>query len=232
MKYGVVIIAVLVGFFLGSWWPRADLRIAKNQIESLKNDLVRKEQSRQTMLANVTRMLGTAASMGRKPSEPVQSKPRVATSSPVIPETDPVPSETSLPDFDNMESLDEVFETASEFWKIRSSQAREALSDSLDLTEEEIHRFDELVDDMNLSLETRIGETVDSIILRGDILPEDGLVLLHDFSGVMLDTYADLDEIFPDDWRSNAPEDAEIFSFINPSVMESFLDLEQIEGAL
>lgn len=224
MKYGIAVTALIAGLMLGSWWPRSDLRIARNKISKLEAELAQKDKRYHSMLSDVTRMLNVTASPRRVENRERHPVPMIT----VVP-AEPVrqvPDARFEPDMENFESLDEYFESARELWNIRVSMARESLLESLDLTDPEVAEFDSLTAEMNRRLREQIQASVDAISEREELYPEDGLELVHEITGIMLDVYGNLDRVFPPDWRTRASGDVELFSFIDPMVAEPFLDLE------
>ena len=234
MKYIPVIIALLAGFILGSGWQNSELRIAQKKIASLNEELSKK--SRGSLVPNVANMLGAASRAGRmkshsevKPSgEPPKSQPqhdsKLETPEPTVIEDD-WPEDMPF-DQEEFEDPQAALDAAKELWNIRKVQAREALAEKLMLTDTDLLYFDETVDKLNSKLRERFQILADSVEEKNYVDQVDGLSLVHDITGFMMDTYEDLGDVFPDGWQEETTDDLMLVNFIDPSVAEPMLKLE------
>ena len=229
-QFALPFLTLMIGLILGSWGPRSDLRIARTEISGLKTEL--REKSSRPLVTDVTKMLGVTS--GRQ-AAPVADSPEPAPAH--IP--DPVSIQPGLPGDDLDETFEEIgtpspqniseaIEAAQDLWKIRSAQSRELLIESLNLTESEVERFDEITSEMNNKLRDEIARTVEELKSRETLTSEDGLKMVNHISGILINAYDQTDTYFPPGWRDDMNEDTDLLNFIDPSVAVPLLDLENI----
>ena len=95
-----------------------------------------------------------------------------------------------------------------------------------DASETQARDFDVLVAAMNLKMEQRIGDWVETIKKSDTVRPEDGARLMHALTGAVVETYDEFDRKMPGTWRESAGEEFMLFDFVNPSVGEKLIDVE------
>jgi hypothetical protein len=231
MKYLPVISALIIGLFLGNWWPQSELRIARKKIAKLEEDLSKKAQPLNPMMTNVTSMLGVTSQRKHPSNKDSASSPKIRKPTPARSRhEDPTPTsepgEKEILNPEDFENMDEFMAAARELWEIRSTATREALIDSLDLTEDEIRDFDRIISAMNANLETEMKSIADEITSGNPMTSETGLLIVNHLSNIVLNTYNNLDDTFPEHWREEVPEDTDIMNFIDPGVISPFLEIE------
>ncbi len=222
----VAVILFIVGMAIGAWGPRSDLRIAKQKIRELERAKPAPSANEESSgMPNITQMLN----IPRQPASPRPRPTRVPT-----PTTDPAaPTQVVVPDETvsengafSPEDFREGIEAAHDLWKMRESQARQLLIEALELTESESREFDERIEAMNEELRRRIENAVTTMKDDETLTTQDALTLAHEISGVLLDTYADLDDVLPDNWQSQATADSDLPNFIDPMVGLPLIELE------
>jgi hypothetical protein len=227
-QFALPFLTLMIGLLVGSWGPKSDLRIANLEIARLKLEGPKNEPSSRSMM-DVTKMLGVAAP-ARSPNRSDRKPPRtpdVETDKKSEVNETPSPSLTP-PIIENQEDFKKAIDAARDIWLARSAQARQLLIEQLKLTEQEAREFDKLTKTMNEKLQKQIQKTVDSLKANDTFLPEDGMMMVHEISGVMLDVYSEADKVFPADWRYNVTEDSDLINFIDPEVA---LPLLTVKGA-
>ncbi len=227
MKHLSLTATLIIGLILGHWWPQSELRMAKKEIAELKAKLAKKEKHNTPILNDVTKMMGMTSNWKQDTSRKSAPKPHFtpAMSDPVDDESDSEPTPDPKLDPQNYDNPDDFLNAIRDVWKIRSSAARSALINALNLSPDEADDFDDIIDRLNSSLESKMQEIADEAA-ESDMAPtETGLVIINRFSDAVLETYRELDEIFPDDWRTDLPDDVDIVSFIDPLDMKPLMDL-------
>jgi len=236
MRYLLPIITLVLGLIIGAWVPQSELRVVKNEMDRMKKENARVQQSKgnNPIVGNVTQMLGmqslpeqksSAEGIARRSSNSPRPKPDLTfddtgkEESPSPQEMDTVagPAEGETPpavDHDFYEAI----ELARDAWRVRAAHSRQVLSENLELTDREMESFDRTIVEMNNKLEDQIIDLAESMITKEEITTEDGLVMLHSVSGVLLETYTGLDDVLPPDWRFRTGTEADLINFIDPVV--------------
>lgn len=219
-------LTLMIGLVLGSWGPRTELRSAKSEISKLKTEI--KDKTSRPLVTDVTKMLGVTSNRtatGPAPASTNTSDPNIESPSEANTVEAEIPQLEITP---NTENIHEAIQAAQDMWKIRSTQAKQLLIENLNLTEDEAKQFDAITASMNDKLRKEIEQTVDTLKSQEVLLPENGLTLVNHISGILLDTYQEADQHFPEGWRDNMTEDTELLNFIDPSVALPLLDLEDL----
>lgn len=227
----MMILGLVLGLMFGNWFPQSELRIMRAELQSLKEKQAGKESLNTSMLPEVSKMLRV---------NPAQAKPKLRPTPSPKPLVKATP-DTGMEDFGPLEppfvddfpadsgDLEKNLDMVTDLWNVRRAQAKELLIENLELTDSEVDAFDDAVDGMNDRLENRIRDMVDNLRDGAAPSPQDGLLFVHDVTGVMLETYEDLDDIFPSDWQEKSTEETDLINFIDPTVMVPLLDLEEME---
>ncbi len=220
------VVLFIIGMAIGAWGPRSDLRIARQKIRELERtraSTAPKEEA--SAMPNITQMLNI-------PRQPVSPRPRptrapVPTPDPAVTPQENVPDETDSEDATmSPDDFREGIAAAHDLWTMREAQARQLLIESLELTESEAREFDARIEAMNGELTRRIEDAVATMKDKEMLTTQDALTLAHGISGVLLDTYEDLDEVLPDNWQSRATADSDLPNFIDPMVGLPLIELE------
>jgi len=245
-KAPIAIVCLIIGLIIGSWIPRSELRILKEEIEGLRQEFqdCQKSKSEPSLMENVTSMLGMSGSQATKMSDhnSIRSDrspvPKPVTSELVI---NPVEDQDGLPPDDidieisnahdekqiGEEGFQMKLEAARDLWKTRSAHARELLREELVLDEEEIRGFDNVITSINNRLEEEIAALASSVQYEDRLGTEDGAKIANRITGVLIDSYAELDAVFPTDWRENTTQETDIVNFIDPMVAAPFAQMYQ-----
>ena len=226
------IVALLAGMILGSMGLKADLRKAQEQIENLQRQ-VRHGDRTQVQLGGITSMLNIPSSKEPVPARAAASRHGHAEVRTNTPASDPglalkveIGSETNnLPPPRNMR---QDIETAANVWKMRSDLARENFLATATSNDQAAVRFDVLMTAMNVRLSNSVRTWVDFVKTNQTVTPECGVRMMNDLSGVLVQTYTDLDRDLPE-WREKTDGKFNVLDFVDP---QAAMPLIEVEGVL
>lgn len=232
------VITFVIGLTIGAWGPRSDLLIMQGKLEEMKSDLRNRSSQRtmQPMMENVTKMMGLNRNkrIAYSDSEPDKHRNDQDQTEPLNisnkPRSTPVQydhTHSSEDQFQISENMDENLEAAYDIWNLQSAQARALLIENLDLTETEIEELDLAIDTMNEQLKNEIEIFVNHINEKEMVTSEEGLRLMNSLTGVVLNTYQQMDDTLPYGWRYQTSEESDLMHFINPRVAEPFLEIDE-----
>ena len=222
-----ICLSILLGFQVGRWGPQQDLIRARKEIKDLQ--LLAKKGgggSRGGAMMGVDSLLR----IQDRPA-PVASTNTVAAGTNAVVaagvSTNTVDTaEQARRDRRDRRNLRERLDEAKEVWQARSDLARGSFLHNMRATEEQSRDFDVLLAAMNLKMEQRIGNWVETIKEKDVVRPEDGARLMHALTGVVVETYDEFDRKLPPTWREAGGEEFMLFDFVNPSVGEKLIDVE------
>ena len=219
--------ALLAGLVIGNSNMKADLRHAREEIESLKKQSV-KQGGGTAGISGITSML-RIPEPGK--DEPVAQRPhmhRSRANAVVRKEAALVSSNEVASDVrtNRAVSMQDQLKTASELWKTRCELVRNSFVSNVTTSEEQAIQFDVAMAAMNLRLSNSIRTWVEYVKNEKDISPEAGIKILNDLSGDLVWAYKDLDRSMPPGWRTQAGEKFGVFVFIKPEVAQPLLEVE------
>jgi len=232
-----IIIAVIAGTFgliIGAWIPQSELRVKDLKIDQLEEKLADCDTRITPMIGELTKMLGVNQDKTQK-IKPRPPAPASTSEDPLDSDIGEIPEDQQFgngefdfddPAFDGAESMEDALEIASGLWDVRRKQAMAVMVEDLDLTEGEIEDFEQNMDTMNRKLEEEIENFANQLADQDTPSPEDGLRIAHGVAGILLESYDEMDEIFPEDWRQNTGPETGPMNFIDPMVARPFLELE------
>jgi hypothetical protein len=209
-----LLIALVAGLVIGQFSVKPDLRRAREEIASLRQQAQSRDR-RGSPLRNVTQML--------QMPEPAAPPP-----SPAPPPSSPAPSEPAAPALRAPTHFTNEILAAAELWQTRAALARATLMDRLNASPVQAQLFDQAITNMNAQLAEKIRAWTDHLKQQPEVTAEVALRMMNDLSGPVLATYEQLDEIFSGDWRAAAGRQFQLFDFINPAVA---LPLAEVEAA-
>ncbi len=219
---------LLAGMALGSWPGRREADRLRRELEEMRVQVRRQRQEMGT-LGQLTRMM-------RIPEPTARAEPPTGPSSAQNPPETPVtnrPARRRLPLAElrgrpgDERSLKERIEEAAETWRIRSEVARNNFVARAGFTAEEAAQFDVLVQAMNLRLRHQIEAFAEAVRAGEPVTPERGARLIRDLSAAVVLTYDEMDRTIPR-WRSSETASLDLGQFIDPSVAEPLVGLEDV----
>jgi hypothetical protein len=242
----IVIVALLAGLVLGSWSVKVDLRRAEQEADSLRKELSRRPASSSGRLSGLTSMLKIpedAEGEGKKLAVvharsahshgSSNSSSQGQTTTPVVAgdlhstNENPVAAEGKRHDRKRGD-LRKQLETAGAVWKARSDLARAGFISTVADTDVQAIQFDVSMAAMNLRMSNSVRTWVESVRQKQEINSEDGIKIMNDLSGALVQAYNDLDRTMPSDWRTKAGSAFEVVNFINPEVVMPLTEIEDV----
>lgn len=228
MRYvALICLCLLFGFVLGRWGPAEDLRRARSEIQELREG-GRGGPSRPSVAvaareflqieATPTKTAEPAGAPAPSTDEPTPAPPPLETNTAAAAESG---ANTNAPP-----SMEEQLDKAKELWRTRAELARNSFLQNTEADEQEVVRFDVLIQGMNIRLKSHIDEWVDGIREQEEIRAEDGARLIHALSGDVVLTYDEFDRSFEETWREDSGSDFKLFDFVDPSVADSLTGIE------
>lgn len=236
MKTGMwVVVALLVGLVLGAWGPRADLRKAREQINNL-------EKKQRAHTATASRMEGVKAMLKLPDQSAAASKPRPQAQPPKAkPTTEPrkekkppqrsvqITIGTGASATNKSGGLEKDLSNAYDLWTTRVELARNSFITNVGLNNEQAAVFDGLTATMNAQLESAITRWTDTLKQKDAMTSEDGVRMMNDLSGVLINAYQEMDQTMPAGWRNKAGDGFDLVNFVDPGVA---MPLVEVEGKL
>lgn len=247
----IAAVALLAGLVIGGWAPRADLRSAKEELESTKK-MLKSKGGRTTDLGGITQLIGienraarergNAASRNERSGEgastpstadsPAGSNAVPSAIDVVAPTTGSVDSagntkrERDSDGRPDKRSLKESIDNAIELWKTRSDVARTTFVNNLGLSPEEAVKFDVTIQAMNIRIGHGIQKMADNL-KTNDVIGEETFVRLgSELTGAIVQGYNDLDRAMPRGWRTEAGEFS-LMDFVDPNVAKPLIPYEE-----
>jgi hypothetical protein len=124
--------------------------------------------------------------------------------------------------------LRKQLETAGAVWKARSDLARTGFISNVADTDDQAIQFDVSMAAMNLRMSNSVRTWVESVRQKQEVNSEDGIKIMNDLSGALVQAYNDLDRAMPADWRTKAGSKFEVVDFINPDVVMPLTEIEDV----
>jgi hypothetical protein len=197
----VACLCLVTGFVFGRWTPTAELRRAQEELRELESGKSKRSSVTGGAISSATDFLHIDRTQNqRKGSNSSSSVAR--------------------------RSMEERIETAKQAWRVRSDLARNSFLENLDAGREEANQFDVLIGAMNLRLANTIGNWVDTFGEQEVVRFEQGARLIHELSGAVVLTYDEMDRTLREDWREDTDPKFMLYDFIDPSVADPFIDVE------
>lgn len=217
-------VALVAGIALGGWAPRLEARRLKNELAL----------ARHTSRDTGTQVLGTLSQVMKIPSAPsARATPETTSPSPAADGLDTAAAPDRTPSDMGAESdFGSRLEQAKELWRTRSELVRNTFAASTALNADQLARFDTLVAAMNLRIKTSIQSFAEQLRSQENLTPEDGIRLVNELSGHLVQAYGDLDQSMPPSWRAGSGGGLNISDLIDPSVAEPLVGLESRMDAM
>ena len=232
-------LACLVGFVVGSWGPRADLRALKELGKNEKRAAAEQKPDGLDTFARMAKIPETARHPRRRRPTRAEARrsviaitnaPKAEVSTAVPGNTNAVaaaeaPKKRRMPD-DLAARIDE----AQEMWATRVDVARAQWKAKLKLSGEAERAFDDALQEMNEKLYASAQELARRLASEEKMTPELGFRLMGDTSTILAETYDKIGEILPQGQRAEVSE-MQMIDFIDPAVAEPLIDVQdKLEG--
>lgn len=243
--FPMVIFAFVIGLLIGGWGPRSDLKRTKDEMRKTEK-LLRETTRRPGGIDGVTHLLGiqkenTGYSSGTSSntagsasaSTQNQTNQTLTSGNADYSSTNDASAENAgdekevKPEPVQPRAFKEQIENASEVWQLRVDLARSVFISNARLNDEQVIKFDVLMDAMNVRLANEI-ENFSKEIISKNTPPssENGIRLASGITKAMVLTYDEMDRSLSPDWRQKAGKDFELVNFVDPSVAMPLVDIE------
>lgn len=231
-------LAGLAGLVVGSWGPRAELRVREQQLaeEKAKAKASPDAFSSLARMVNIPDEARRPRAKGKERSKPlftasnqiarvtVEEAPATNAVSPVVRANEPaVTVQTEAPQ--PSEDLRARIEEAQELWRARVDVARSNWKEKLKLDEAASRKFDATLDEMNAQLYETMQALADQIASKKTITQELGLRMVGDATAIMAETYDKLGAVAPVDGRDTVSQ-MQMTDFIDPGVAEPLIAVQ------
>ncbi len=236
-----IVVALVAGYLLGGFGPRADLRDAKKELAEARKhapsaarkgtdlrgvkDLLRLPDDnavRERAAVRRAAHASTGIATGETAAAVAASQERSNTGTVARMATGAV----------RRAQMTEELRKASDLWNTRAAMARNSFVSNVELNDEQAAAFDTLVAAMNLRLETGINRWVETIRKQGELTTEESIRAMSELSGALTTTYDEMDRLMPQGWRGKTGEGFELVNFVDPAVAMPMVEVEGLfDGA-
>lgn len=228
-----IVVALVIGFALGGFGPRADLRDAQAKLAEARKH-AQPAGVKNTDLRGVKDLLRlpddkavrerAAAKRAVHGAGATSASGTVGLAAQGLSQTGEVARAAT--GAVRRAQMTEELRKASDLWNTRAAMARNSFVSNVDLSAEQAAAFDTLVAAMNLRLETGINQWVATIRKQGTLTTEDSIRAMSNLSGALATTYDEMDRLMPKGWRGKTGEDFELVNFVDPAVAMPLVDVE------
>ena len=228
----------LVGFVVGSWGAKEELRAFKESVKEGQKEAARKVGGFDTFanmvkipeLARRPRKGRRSAKKGVKAastnavhvSEVSQNAVQGNQSTNAVSEKYP---ESKTPPRLSREDLRARIEEAQDLWRTRVDVSRAQWKDKLKLSGESEKAFDSALQEMNERLYDSIAAVADLVADMETMTPELGLRLVGETSAIMAETYDRIGACVPQEMRSDVSS-MQMVDFVDPGVAEPLIGVQ------
>lgn len=227
-------LACLVGFIVGSWGPRADLRAMKELGKGEKNDVAEQKPDGFDTFARMAKIPETA----RHPRRHRQSRADARRSAIAVTNAPKAEVVAAAPAGTNAvaradvprtrrapEDLSARIEEAQELWATRVDVARAQWKAKLALSGEAEKAFDDALQEMNEKLYASVSALAERLASAEKMTPELGFRLMGDTSAILAETYDKVGACVPQERRAEVSE-MQMIDFIDPAVAEPLIGVQ------
>lgn len=227
-------LACLVGFVVGAWGAKEELRAYQESVKEERSRSAKKAGGFDTF-ANLVKI----PEMTRRPRKAKRTEGRRKNAQPVdetvalareqgssAPVATNVPAAVrKAPPRRSVEDLGVRIEEAQELWRTRVDVARAQWKERLNLSGEKEQAFDAALQDMNERLYDGIAAVAELIAESDTMSPELGLRLVGETTAIMAETYDKIGACVPSDMRSQVSS-MQMVDFVDPGVAEPLVGVQ------
>lgn len=226
----------LIGFVIGSWGAKEELRAFKESVKEGRRESSRKAGGFDTF-ANMVKIPETArrprkgGHQAKKGIKSVKTNSvAVAAAKEIIPDNRSAnavaekSSERKIPRL-SQEDLRARIEEAQDMWRARVDVVRAQWKDRLKLSGESQKSFDAALQEMNERLYDSVADVADLVSDMETMSPELGLRLVGETTAIMAETYDRIGACVPQEMRSEVSS-MQMVEFIDPGVAEPLIGVQ------
>ena len=232
-------VVCLVGFVVGSWGSRADLRALKELDKNEKRAAAERKPDGFDTFARMAKIPETAKhprrhrpsrAEARRSAIAVTNAPKVEVSADAPGATNAVASAEASKKRRTPEDLAARIEEAQELWATRVDVARAQWKAKLGLSGDAEKAFDDALQDMNEKLYASVSALAERLASEEKMTPELGFRLMGDTSTILAETYDKIGTCIPSERRAEISE-MQMIDFIDPAVAEPLIGVQdKLEG--
>ena len=232
-------VACLVGYIVGAWGPRADLRALQELDKNEKRAAAERKPDGFDTFARMAKI--PEAARRRRRTQPsrtslrrsviaITNTPTAEVSATAAEATNDAtraeaPQKRRTPD-----DLAVRIEEAQEMWAMRVDVALAQWKTKLKLSGEAEKAFDDALQEMNEKLYASVLDLAKRLASEEKMTPELGFRLMGDTSRILAETYDKIGEALPEDQRAEVSE-MQMIDFIDPAVAEPLIAVQdKLEG--
>ena len=232
-------VACLVGFIVGSWGSRADLRALQELDKNEKRAAAERKPDGFDTFARMAKIPETARRHRRpRPSRTSLRRSVIAVTNAPAAEVSAAAPEASNdvarveapPKRHTPDDLAVRIEEAREMWELRVDVALAQWKAKLGLSGEAEKDFDNALLEMNAKLYASVQELAKRLATEEKMTPELGFHLMGATSTILAETYDKIGAILPEDRRAEVSE-MQMIDFVDPFVAEPLIAVQdKLEG--
>ena len=227
-------LSCLIGFIVGSWGAKEELRAYQESVKEERNRSAKKAGGFDTFanlvkIPEMTRRPRKAKrpARNRKDAQVTNASAAVAKSqgSSLSAATNTSAAVRKTPPRRSVEDLGVRIEEAQELWRTRVDVARAQWKERLKLSGEKEQAFDAALQDMNERLYDSIAAVAELIAESDTMSPELGLRLVGETTAIMAETYDKIGACVPAEMRSHVSS-MQMVDFVDPGVAEPLIGVQ------
>lgn len=238
-------LACLIGFVVGSWGSRAEVRELRELEANEKRAAADKKPDGFETFAQMAKIPETARHPRRRRpprTEARRSAIAVTNAPPAVAAVEPAAEGGAQPSGEDKKSIpgarqdrspDDLrarIEEAQEIWATRVDLARAQWKARLKISGEAEKVFDDALQEMNEKLYASVAALAARLASDEKMTPELGFRLMGDTTTIMAETYDRIGECVAPDQRGDVSQ-MEMVDFIDPAVAEPLIDVQdKLEG--
>ena len=225
-------LAAIVGGIVGSWGPREDLRLYKEQVQEEQSNRKVSDAAGFGAFARLTNIPDVAS---RRPQARTNAVTRTveksAASTNAVAEADkpPKPERAHEPPLHQRHSPEDMrarLEEAADFWNTRVEIARTQWKEKLNITDEKASEaFDSVLLSMNESIHDTMQTVADEIAKAGKMNVELSMRMMGELARTVSEAYDAIGAALPVEQRGTL-SDMPAFEFIDPMVAEPLIGVQ------
>lgn len=229
-------LACLLGFAVGYWGPRADMRAMKELTAKEKKSVVEKRRGGFDTFAQLAKIPETASRPrhGQKPRKAakrsaiaVTNAPKEAAAAPASEEVAANKDENPRQEWRRMspEDLRARIAEAQDLWAVRVDVARAQWKAKLGIAGDAEKAFDDALQEMNENLYMSVANLAERLAGEEKMTPELGLRLVGDTTTIMAEAYDKIGASVAPEMRGEV-SNIKMTDFIDPAVAEPLIDVQ------
>lgn len=223
-------LALLAGSLLGGWPQATQIYRLQDQVAALELRLEQRAFDGNPSLSGISRMLNVPDSVP-PPEPPAEPDPDAGidldeeaeidaddADADRVAEAPPEPPPEPSPRPPNRDEMRRRIDEAARLWQMRSELARDGFLQAVGADDEQVLRFDVLMEAMNMRLAHSMENWAQVLAEEEMPVREVGVRMMKEISEALVITYDEMDRGMPPGWRQDAGPEFQLIDHINPEV--------------